>query len=345
MTFKTSYPFIYFLENENQVLVCEIRTNDYITISDLSSELEGDPVKKKLYHLGNTPFQSFNHTTAAEVKTSGFTIFVPELDLYQRAKIINKMIQQHRVPSNEPVHLAVGGAQAGALRFFLKRPKKVIAFYDDLSEGPIRDLPSESGYKTRMEWLKKHNRIESYQDCLNVETALLEIEDIPRTAPVTIWAGGNAFDQAGKRFFLSLLKDRKNSIFLAEADSLFLSGDTKDIERLEEGKRELGQREKTEYIEQWTALSSANSMLRVWGNGVLEEAPANYFDGEILTAVNRLQENEGDFIPLTSIQFEVSGALSSAFVNERVWHLLMKGRLTIDRMPIFQAGTMVKSRE
>ena len=116
------------------------------------------------------------------------------------------------------VHIACGESTAGSLRYGLGRGNKVIGFPDFFSIGPIWKLHNDVGRKHRYEWLKDHINMEmdymeeEYKQ--RITKTLEEIDAIPGNVPIVIWIAKNADEQTGMRYFMYLLKEKPNDVFL-----------------------------------------------------------------------------------------------------------------------------------
>ena len=116
------------------------------------------------------------------------------------------------------VHIACGESTAGSLRYGLGRGNKVIGFPDFFSIGPIWKLHKDVGRKHRYEWLKDHINMEmdymeeEYEQ--RITKTLEEIDAIPGNVPIIIWTGENAEEQTAMRYFMYLLREKRNNVLL-----------------------------------------------------------------------------------------------------------------------------------
>ena len=142
----------------------------------------------------------------------------------RKANLNTKLHEEHGVDT--AVHIVCSESTAGALRYSLKRPKTVIALDAYFEIGPIWQLESEIGQAKRFEWLNENINLEQehYELENKFNNKLLELEDIPRKAPIYLWTANNGGEQTGLRFILSLLKEKDNEFILINTTEMLDKG-------------------------------------------------------------------------------------------------------------------------
>lgn len=223
MKTKPNYPFIYFFAEPNVVFVYKIEGEEYVTVSDLSHRGEWQTYEIK----SADEFESFNHETYIALVGRGY--FLQQDQYHFMTKKINQLIQSRRNFIHKDggagvsaFHFVSSQSTAGALRFGLDKPNKVIGFQDPFSIGPIWKLESKIGQAYRYEWLYENINFEmgDYELENSFSNTLLEIEDIPDHLPIYIWIANNGSEQTGLRLILYLLKDKANDIFVINTTEL-----------------------------------------------------------------------------------------------------------------------------
>ncbi|MDN3451546.1 DUF1835 domain-containing protein [Planococcus sp. APC 3906] len=227
---------------------------------------------------------------------------------------IHKTHQTNRIEHpSEAVHIITSESTAGSLRVAIHGPKNVIGFPDAFSIGPLWKLDEKTGQDARKEWLFANiNPGETADDYANkFRNALLQIDDIAQDVPIYLWFGDNAEEQTGLCFYLYLLREKKNEIFLlnttqpykkyfTEDDSAsFHTGllDAKILKRFFEEEKHmeaLTEEQRVDYLEQWNALSETTDVLRIWKDGRIAAVPENHYDALILETVEKLQKEQRD---------------------------------------------------
>ncbi|MGP7817660.1 DUF1835 domain-containing protein [Niallia sp. 01092] len=318
METRCIYPYIYFL-GDPVVFVFDIKVEKYIRPSQLREA--GDC---KVYELKDgEEFESFDHIEATPVTGAGY--FMSEEGIAFMTKEVNRQISHHKKISSTsikedfhaPVHLVASESTAGSLRAALDSPNKVIGLSEYLAVGPIRNLHTESGQAERFEWLFDHINMEisEFDQEIRFTNTLVEIAEISKHAPIYIWCGNNNEEQTALRFFLYLLADKTNDIFLIHINehndikhthiSMF---DDKELKILFEykqkkGRTPLSNEEKINYIEEWMTLAKSKEVLRIWQENKIGSVSEQYFDSIILKVIKTLHEKQEnkEFIRVSAI--------------------------------------------
>ncbi|WP_442599984.1 DUF1835 domain-containing protein [Neobacillus sp. D3-1R] len=258
------------------------------------------------------------------------------------------------------VHLVCGESQAGSLKVGLDRENRVIGFPDFFAEGPIWELHKEVGQKHRHEWLQDH--LTYHNDYFEEEyqkrflKTLAEIESIPEHLPIVIWTAENANEQTGLRYFMYLLKEKPNEVFVVNTtlsyQDLFHSNEL--YEEVHTGEvhpeklnlifqktvtQPLSTEEKITFEEEWVELSHSEDIVRIWENNKIIAATEDSFDELIIRTAQKIhaKQSEKDFIKAGRIIGEVfaqiGSKVSDAFLEYRLRNLVYKGIFDIKGVP------------
>jgi len=220
---KVDDPFIYFLAEPNMVFVYHIETPQYVTMSDFMDGLH----KFETFEISHAAdFKAFDHRESQLIEGRGF--FINQDGMNEMIEEINKHIQKNRQVKglenqSDTVHLVTSESAAGSLRVGLGGSKTVIGFPDSFSIGPLWKLDEKVGRSYRKEWLFENINygLDDYESDNEISNTLREIEDISDHTPIYIWYGNNADEQTALRFYLYLLRDKTNEIFLVNSTELF----------------------------------------------------------------------------------------------------------------------------
>lgn len=344
-----NHPHIYCCIEPNLIFVYRMKTENYITPADLV-----DGAEWKVFELSpNESFETFNHQKSQPVEGRGF--FLNQEDLGEMSKEINRHIQKSRQTGgvNGPrraVHIVTSESTAGSLRAGIDQPKTVIGFPDSFSIGPLWKLTERIGQDLRRAWLFDH--INTEQEDVEYEikfsNALREIEDIAPHTRVYLWFGDNAEEQTGLRFYLYLLKDKSNPIFLMNATeeetAPFHTGwlDFKILRKSLENSQEmepLTEEEHRAYAEEWIRLSETGGMLRVWKNSQIQAVPEDYYDPLIIETLEKLHNGQAtkDYILTAQVIGEIVSSMEEFidyfYLEYRIRHLVYNRMIDFKGIP------------
>ncbi|MFF2177586.1 DUF1835 domain-containing protein [Lysinibacillus sp. NPDC058147] len=359
MKSKANYPFIYFLLDSNMVFVYKIKTLTYLNVSDLIDSNEWEAYE--LQH--HTLFETFNHEDSKSIE--GFGFWLEHDKLNDIVEIINDCIQKHqsvnRRFTTQAVHIVSSESAAGSVRAALVPPKHVIGFPDCFSIGPLWKLEKKRGQAFRNDWLFENindGQEDVYQN--KFTNTLREIEDIPKHVPIYIWYGNNADEQCGLRFFLYLLRDKSNEIFLintTEHSKTHCPTSHLSSQQLAQlfvnikEKRPLTIQDHLIFKNEWETLSQTNDVLRLWINNEIKGVPENYFDPLIIETIERLHNEQAakDFIKTGIVIAELLPLIedlpSVFFLECRIRFLVNNGVFAIKGIPKSIRHYSVKLRE
>jgi len=355
---KDNYPFIYILIEPNVVFVYRIEMEKYITISDLN-----DDSKCETFEINHRDdFETFNHMERKQVE--GRTFFINQDGLIKIVEEINKYIQKKRPLKSQgnrlgAVHIVTSESAAGSLRVGLERPKTVIGFPDSFSIGPLGKLEEKIGQSSRNEWLFENINLEQddYEYEIKFSNTLREMEDIANNVPIYIWYGDNPDEQTGLRFFLYLLREKTNEVFLMNTtvvneryrypekeQPIFHTGQlhSKNIRLIFEnnkGNKPLSDNERIEFQREWEKLSKTQEVLRLWIDGEIKGAPENHYDSYIIEMIEKLHNKQAskDFINTGSMIGEILTQIDSYinlyFLEYRIRHLVYNSVLELKGIP------------
>ncbi|MCL1699142.1 DUF1835 domain-containing protein [Lysinibacillus sp. Bpr_S20] len=344
MELRVKYPYIYLLLESNLVFVYHMKTSNYINASDLIDSSEWE-----VYTLPQQSiFERFNHEESEAIEGRGF--YLEQDRLYDIVEIMNDCIQKYRFMDQQlitqAVHIVSSESAAGSVRVALAPPKHVIGFPDCLSMGPLWKLEEKRGQAFRNDWLIE-NINDEQEDVIQNKfmNTLREIEDISNHVPIYIWYGNNADEQCGLRFFLYLLRDKSNEIFLINTTdhcvntSHLCSQQLAKLFRDLEGKKPLTIQERLTFQNEWEILSQTKDVLRLWINNEIKGVPENYFDLLIIETIDRLhnEQTAKDFIKTGTVIAELLALVNELpsvfFLEYRIRFLVYSGVLALKGIP------------
>lgn len=261
----------------------------------------------------------------------------------------------------EAVHIVSGESSAGTLRVGLGHKNLVIGFPEFFAVGPIWMLDKEEGREQRYGWLKDHINIpEDYMEeeyKYRVVKALEQIRAIPEHLPVVIWTAENADEQTGLRYFLHLLKQVPNDIFLINTtlayqelfntdEVTYIYSHTGEVHPdkikliySEKKNSPLTIEERERFHNEWKTLAETKEVLRVWEDNEVKSVNEDYYDHLIMTTAQRLHKKQGDkgFIKSARIIGDVlgqmDGRISDSFLEYRIRTLVYSGVFEIKGIP------------
>lgn len=327
------------------------------------------------YEINHTEeFDTFNHEAHAPL--AGRRYFIRQDQRKLMVGEINQLIKKQRHLQSSahweeqgPVHLVSSASTAGALRFGLNRPKKVISFLDPFSIGPVWQLDGKIGQDYRFEWLNENINfeLEDYDLENNFTKTLLEIEDIPEYVPIYIWTANNGDEQTGLRFILNFLREKSNEIILINVTDQWSALQDKEqvmthsawlhpeqlcvLFNQNKTAKPLTNEERMQFLQEWELLAQSREVLRLWQNGRITSAPEDYFDAFILSIIEQLhhQQEFKDFIRTGKVIGEIMGELeelvSDSYFEYRIRHLVYTGVLELKGIPKSMRHYRVKLRD
>lgn len=272
------------------------------------------------------------------------------------------------------VHVVSGESPAGSLKVALSRGHKVIGFPDFFSMGPVWRLQEKIGLGQRREWLMDHMNVEGdyweEEYLARCQNALNTIKSIPDQVPIFLWYGDNADEQTGLRYFLYLLQEKSNDMFLinttesydqhfSQPGYRYFFRHTGEIspEKLRviydhnKSKNPLSPADRARLVEEWQDLSETKEVLRIWEKKKITSVPENYFDDDIIKTAKKLHRKQAkkDFLKSARLIGQVLGELEQsigdAYLEYRVRELIYRGVLEIKGIPKGMRYYSVRLRE
>lgn len=243
------------------------------------------------------------------------------------------------------IHICFSQSARGSLKYAVNKKiiegEKVISFYDDISQGPIKGGIDKD---KRIDWFKKTiSKDEFYYEDIDelmesYEEFQKEISNVRDTDTIYFWYGQNAIEICGLMYTLELLKDKwKNVYFINVSDlpmksehGIYIPRCTGEImpEKFSEYIKINRKIDKDEYIKwltQWEVLKKENSILRIFKDGKVENVDEDYFDIFILKYTPK------EFKKSARIIGEVLGnseiLISDGYIFGRVKELVKAGRI------------------
>ena len=334
----------------NVVFVYRIETQNYLTALDLS---DGD--NWEIFEINHRDeFEAFKHKERQPIEERAF--FINQDGMNQIVEEINKQIQKTRhvkglVNQVRAVHLVTSESAAGSIRGGLERPRTVIGFPALFSIGPLWKLDEQVGLSFRKEWLFENINFEQeeYEFENKITNTLREIEDITDHAPIYIWYGNNADEQTALRYFLYLLRDKPNEIFLLNSTELYekysataeeqpilhtSQMDSKNLRLCFKNNKEskpLSNKKRLQFHKEWEKLAQTKDVLHLWADDEIKSVPANHYDPLILETIEELHQKKGtkDFIKTASVIGEIVTQMDAYidyfFLEYRIRHLIYSG--------------------
>lgn len=366
---RANHPFFYILLEQRIVLMYRIDTPDYVTMSDITESSNWTT-----YELSaGEDFEMFDHRNKEPITEKG--IFISQRDSAHIADEINIHIQRNKRANRSDsqtgaIHIVTSESAAGSLKSAIDRPKTVIGFPDDFSIGPLWKLEAATGQEFRREWLFDNINFEQeefeYEN--KFRNALRQIEDIAPDSPIYLWFGENAEEQTGLRFYLYLLREKPNKIFLMNTTQLykeyvgaedgsafFHTGllDSKILRLFFEKARDaeaLSEEKRICYRKQWNALWETTEVLRVWKDGQILAVPEEHYDALILEAIKKFlkKQKNKEYILAAQVVGDINARseefIDYFFLEYRIRELVYKGVLDIKGVPKSMRHYRVKIR-
>ncbi len=294
-------------------------------------------------------------------------------DLYKNLKeLFEKLLApNHQISIWEPndtaakVHIAFGDSFAGSLKIAIKQlgiedTNKMIIFHDQFSIGPLWRLHETAGRAYRAEWFRDRINHENDDDDFDTcyQTIIEQIDLIPAGASIVIWSGNNAHEQAGLRYAVYLLRNRRNHIFTfnaAEACERRFNTPDRLINYVHAGEIPLekllkvfGEIENSGPLsfdtrklleEEWVSLANHHSVLRIWDGERILNVDENYYDSYLLKTIERLHTDRSnhDFIKAARVIGEALGHcdqyVGDSYFEYRLRQLIYNQSLEIKGVP------------
>ena len=189
-----------------------------------------------------------------------------------------------------------------------------------------------------------------------ITKTLEEVDAIPGNVPIIIWTGENAEEQTAMRYFMYLLREKRNDVLLINtslaSQELFTTNEHQHFhhtamfepEKLKEMyeknvSKRLSPSERSHFQKEWITLSESKAVLRIWQNREITFVNEDHFDSFIMTTIQKLHVEQGhkDFILAAKIIGEVLGLLKGivfhGFLEYRIRELVYNRVLEIKGIP------------
>lgn len=353
---KVNDSFIYFLTEPNLVFVYHIERLEYITMSDFMNGLH----KFEMFEINHVnDFEAFDHREIQPIE--GRQFFINQDGMNEMVEEINEYIQKARQVKGEEnqfdtVHLVTSESAAGSLRVGLEGPKTVFGFPDSFSIGPLWKLDEKAGRNFRKEWLYENINygLDEFDSDNKISNTLREIEDIADDTAIYVWHGNNANEQTSLRFFLYILRNKTNEIFLVNTAELSTGKmDAKSFRLFFENGKDntlLADNERNQFHREWEKISETKDVLRLWLDNEIKSVPTCYYDSFILETIKKLHEEQEtkDFIKTGNVLGEiverVNEPIDIFFLEYRIRYLVYSGALELKGIPKSMHHYSVKHR-
>lgn len=255
-----------------------------------------------------------------------------------------------------------GDSARGSLKYFLIHKKNtadstIINVADIFSLGPLNAYGNPEGYQNRNTWFNDFfEKINGDEESKNyfeeaVKGIKNEIKDIKNEDKILICYGSNSSDITGLMYLASILKDKKENIYIINVSETEVEDGKGRIYRpkafaeIHPEKFDLffqemkiwNETSRREYEKSWEILTKETHTLRRLEKGKIISIDDDYYDGYILDKCPK------DFVMCARIIGEVMGHsedfLSDSFVYWRIMILIEKGLIdfsgTLDSMTQF----------
>ncbi|CAM4315341.1 DUF1835 domain-containing protein [Paenibacillus tarimensis] len=263
------------------------------------------------------------------------------------------------------VHVVVGDSFAGSMKVALKQQgwsaaHKVITIRENYAIGPLGNLDSPEGRRTRSEWFQD-NITEAFGTYISSEEEyqglLDKLEQIPDQAEVIIWTSRSVREQIGMRHAMHLLRGKRSLIRMCDAteicEELFnrphasieyrnsgeISADglREALERVN-AVRQLSAADIKRLAEEWLEISEQGGILRIWTDGTVQEVPADYYDSYILDKLDDLRPaSDHRFLKAPRLIGEAMGYceqdIGDSYFEYRLREMIYEGVLQIKGVP------------
>lgn len=253
------------------------------------------------------------------------------------------------------VHLICGESPAGSLRIGLSNENQIIGFPDFFAIGPLWKIHTDEGRKKRFEWLLDHinyevDYIEEEYNSRIIKT-LDQINTIPSSIPIILWTATNCDEQIALRYFLYLLREKKNDIYILNITKAFdqskfdirHSGEVASHQFKElystKSKMLITKEERVELENEWLLLSEKPEKLWIFENGTIQSVQEDYFDSSIIDLVQEIHNETGtiDFILTARVIGEMLSRcphpIDHGFLEYRIRNLVIEGVFEIKGIP------------
>ncbi|MED3793531.1 DUF3658 domain-containing protein [Niallia alba] len=234
-------------------------------------------------------------------------------------------------------------------------------------------MEEKKGLSLRHKWFISHINMDEeylYKYQHSFKNTILELKDVSDQTRIMIWACENSDEQTAQRFILSLLKNKKNDIFLinlvgaykeifAKSDSEYFPLHTGELssEELnviyEKNKTEqpLTLTERKRYEQEWEEISNQSKNLRIWKDRKIHSVGEDYYDRFIINTAKALHKkhNNKDFMKSARLIGEIIGHLNQKIGDEyfeyRLIQLVLNGVFEIEGVPKAMRFYSVKLHE
>ena len=208
------------------------------------------------------------------------------------------------------IHIVFSESAEGSFKQAIKKEylkgDKLIALYDNLSNGVINDLKD---IKSREDWWNELNGDENYFYCeidefeANYKKFYDDISKISDGDVVYLWYGHCNREICGMMYTIYLLKDKEiNHYVINVSDKIIENNQGRILTYIANSASEIIPEKLVEYLKlarkievdeykkllnQWDELTKENSLLRSYINGNMESVSEDYFDIDILKFTNK----------------------------------------------------------
>ncbi|MFM9279909.1 DUF1835 domain-containing protein [Paenibacillus jiagnxiensis] len=330
-------------------------------------------IKKAVDYLRDEDIRSYLRLILTKIKLQKEQGESPEafaadfIELYDSLiELQDKRVLWDPAPGCTHVHIVCGDSFAGSMKMALKglgwsETHKLIILCENYVIGPLHSLDTSEGRKARSDWFRDNitNAFEEYTEFEEEYDELIhQIDQIPEQAKIVIWTSSNAYEQAGMRHALYLLRGKRNTVAVYDAcaicekmynrpDAYIIyrySGEiTSDklqeaLMRIDEDNK-LGDDEIIRLVQEWQAICEQTGVLRIWRDDAVAEVPADYYDPYLLEKLDKLKPPAGNngFMKSARVIGEALGYcdqyIGDSYFEYRLRELIYAGVLEIKGVP------------
>lgn len=247
------------------------------------------------------------------------------------------------------IHIVFSESAEGSFRQAIKKEiitgDKLIALYDNLSNGVINDLKD---IKSREDWWNELNGEEDYFYCEidefedNYKKFYDDISKINDGDIVYLWHGHCNREICGMMYSLYLLKDKDKNSYIVNVSDKIIENDNRRIfayiassaseiipEKLAEYLTLARKIEGDEYkklLNQWDELTKENSLLRSYINRNMQSVSEDYFD------INILKFTDNEYKKSARVVGDVLGntepRITDDYIFWRIKELIKSGKIS-----------------
>ena len=209
------------------------------------------------------------------------------------------------------IHIAYGDSAAGCLRAAIKLGlpgDTVIVSRDDFTQGPISDCILDGGLHQRVVYWSNLKTLRSALQGVRdqYDSTLKGINSINQNDKVILWIGDSAHDKIVTAWLISYLENKDLNWYYIDLSVLENNTQSSIVNVamlspeqllvLYDNLKEMTVKDKEEYLNLWSRLSSENKAYRILGDNKVLSVDENYYDKFILSHLTKKEQLLGKVI-------------------------------------------------